>query len=287
MKSGFITVIGLPNSGKSSLVNKLVNEHVSIVTAKPQTTRKRTLGIISEKDKYQMVFVDTPGFIEAEAGLNKFLKSELDQALKDINVVIATIYPKEFRGVEKPWALRATEHFKTPVIYVATQVDREMPDLEKWKYWTDKHIYLTSSVTGNGLDQLKEKILELLPEGPEYYDPEIYTNQTLRELSSEIVRKNCFESLHQEIPYGLAVNIRDFEEGNMYRVHADIVIARENHKAMVIGQKGAMLKRIGTASRLEMEKSFGQKVFLQLHVVVKDQWMKNAQWLEELGYGKQ
>ncbi len=286
-KSGFVTIIGTPNAGKSSLMNKLVQEEVSIVTAKPQTTRKRTLGIAAEKDKYQMIFVDTPGFIEGATGLNQFLKSELDESFKDVNVIIATIAPWEFNDDKKPWSVFVAEKLSTPVIYVATQTDKRLPTFEKWSKWSDKPLISTSSYDGKGVDELRDQILYLLPDGPEYYDMEIYTNQTLREMSSEVIRKHCFDNLHQEVPYGLAVNIRDFEEGAPYRIHADIVLARDNHKGMVIGQKGQMLKKIGSDSRQELEKNFGTSVFLKLHVVVKEQWTKNRQWMEELGYAKQ
>lgn len=285
MKSGFITVIGLPNAGKSSLVNKITQENVSIVTSKPQTTRKRTLGIMSEKDKYQMVFIDTPGFVEGDKGLNKFLKQELDESFKGIQIVVATIGPWEFKTDQKPWSVEVAEKIKTQVIFVATQADVRAPDMEKWKTWSGQELLVTSVKTGQGIEQLKEKILELLPEGPEYYDPETYTDQTMRELSSEIIRKHCFENLHQEVPYGLAIDLRDFKEDHVYKIHADIILARESHKPMVIGQGGQMLKRIGTNARKEMEKSFGHGVFLKLHVVVKDQWIKDEQRLKELGYG--
>lgn len=285
MKSGFVTVIGVPNAGKSSLVNALVGEEVSVVTSKPQTTRRRTLGILAEPNEYQIVFVDTPGFIEnAQGELNAFLMKELDNSLRDIQVVIAAVAPWELRQEGKPWALTLGEKIQTPVIYVSTQSDIKLPDMEKWTSLTDKPLLLTSAVSGQNLDELKKQILNLLPTGEAYYDMDIYTNQTLRELSSEIIRKNCFESLHQEVPYGLAINIRDFKEEKIFKIHADIVLNRESHKSMVIGQGGQMIKKIGTLSRQAMEKQFDQSVFLKLNVVVKPQWMKNKMLMEELGY---
>lgn len=291
-KSGFVTVIGVPNSGKSSLVNALVKESVSIVTPKPQTTRKRTLGILTKPDECQIVFIDTPGVIEAgskkslsEAGLNQFLNNELQEALQDVDVVVGTIAPWELESDEIPWVLRIKDSVKAPLILTATQADRKL-NLSKWQKWmaSGEELLLTSSQSGLNLDKLMDKIQLELSEGPQYYDAEIFTPQTMRDLSAEMVRKYCFQLLHQEIPYGLGVIIREFEEKNIYKINADIVISKESHKGMVIGQGGQLLKKIGTLARQEMEKTFDKKVFLQLHVVVKPHWIKDKKWLEEFGY---
>jgi GTPase len=288
-KSGYVTVAGVPNAGKSSLVNAMVGEPVSIVTAKPQTTRKRTLGILTEPDKHQVVFIDTPGVINSTAGLNPYLKEELDKAMEGIDAVIAAIAPWEFKQSEKPWVLTALESVKVPVIFVSTQADRlsqpqRIEVIERWKTWTQAPLLFTSATRGLGLPDLKEKILSLLTEGPKYYDEDIYTTQNMRQISTEIVRKQCFELLHQEIPYGLAVVLRTYEAGPMDRIEADIVVNKDSHKGMVIGKGGQMLKMIGTRARLELEKNFGKKIFIKLHVIVKPDWIQDKKWLEELGY---
>ncbi len=286
-KSGFVSVIGLPNAGKSTLVNAWVHEDVSIVTSKPQTTRKRTTGIAAIDDEYQVIFIDTPGFTDDSQGLNPYLKHELDEALKGISLIVAAISPWEMKGDQKPWAVAMTENMKIPVLYLATQFDKGV-DLNLWKKWSDKDIFPTSSKSPESMKLAFDEILKHMPEGPAYYDMDIYTTQTLREMASEVIRKSCFEKLHEEIPYGLGINIREFKEDpKIFRIQADIVLSRDSHKGMVIGQKGQMLKAIGTQARIEMEKAFDQQVFLKLHVVVKPQWTKNPNMLQELGYVSQ
>ena len=291
-KSGYVAVAGIPNAGKSSLVNALVKEPVSIVTAKPQTTRKRTLGILTKPDEYQIVFVDTPGVIESREGLNPFLKAELSEGIKDVDAIIACIAPWEFEGAEAPWILKTFMNSSSKIFWVATQSDKHGSKqfknteqvMERWNQWTTTlDLLITSSRNGQGLLELEDLLLEVIPEGPQYYDPELYTPQTLRDITAEVVRKSCFEMLHQEIPYGLAVVVRTFKEGPLCKIEADILISRESHKGMVIGRGGEMLKNIGVRSRYELEKVFRQKIFLKLHVVVKP-WLKDPRLLEELGY---
>ena len=291
-KSGFAGVIGVPNAGKSSIVNKLVNESVSIVTNKPQTTRKRTLGILTKENQYQIIFVDTPGVIESEKGLNRFLRSELENSFRDVDIVIAAIAPWEFGSVEMPWSLKMALELKNKkVIYIATQSDKSFKTrdqlMQRWTEWTGVSslpLLFTSSITGEGLDTMLAEIVGYLPAGPLYYDVDTFTPQSMRDLATEIIRKHCFEKLHQEIPYGLAVLLRTFEEGEkLYKIEADIIVARDGHKGMVIGQGGTSLKSIGTAARMDLEKFFERKVFLKLHVVSKP-WMDNKSLMEELGY---
>lgn len=285
-RSGFISVIGVPNAGKSSLVNSLVKESVSIVTAKPQTTRKRTLGVLTRSDRFQMIFTDTPGVIDSELGLNKFLRQELTEALKHVDVVVAAVAPWEFNQSEKPWVLQIKDKIRGPVIFIATQTDKFQVPLDKWTAWAGPEIPLlkTSSKTGEGLDVLLERILQYLPEHPPYYDEEIFTPQTMREIAAETIRKHAFEMLHQEVPYGMAVHVQRFQEGSLHQIEADIIVSRHSHKGMVIGQGGRVLKQIGTRARYELEKIFEVKIYLKLHVVVKPDWMNDKNWMQELGY---
>lgn len=291
-KSGFVGVIGVPNAGKSSLVNKLVKESVSIVTSKPQTTRKRTLGILTAENQYQVVFVDTPGVIDSDKGLNTFLKKELQNTFNDVDVVIAAVAPWEFESLDAPWVVKAAMALKDKkVFFISTQSDKIAKSreeiLQAWTQWTgvsNHTLFFTSSRTGEGLETLITEITSSLPNGPLYYDIETFTPQSMRDLATEVIRKYCFERLHQEIPYGLAVLLRTFEEGEkLYKLEADIIVMKESHKGMVIGQGGASLKSIGTLARVELERLFNTKVFLKLHVVTKP-WIGNKNLMEELGY---
>lgn len=291
-RSGFISVVGIPNAGKSSLVNALVEESVSIVSHKPQTTRKRTTGIYSD-NAVQMIFVDTPGMTESAHGLNLFLKEELKKALEDdVDVVVGLIAPWEFAKKEKPWVLTALSGVSKPVLFVVSQADGEFGKPGKvkefqsqWQEWgAPQDLLFTSSKTKKGLDTLNKELKNLLPVGPAYYDAEIYTTQTMRELAAEEVRKHCFDCLHQEVPYGLAVDIQSFKEGPIIKIAADIIISKPGHKAIVIGKGGKQLKEIGQRARLSLEKIFDSKVFLKLHVVVKPNWLKDRLMLEGLGY---
>jgi GTP-binding protein Era len=302
-RSGYITLVGVPNAGKSSLVNALVKESVSIVTSKPQTTRKRTMGILTEPEKFQMIFVDTPGVIESNDGLNPYLKNELTRALEDVDVIVCAIGPWEFKNKDKPWAIKLGQTLNPAPLYVLTQTDtlkggpEQLEEVEnKFKSYFEKNpppLLRTSSRTSLGLVVLKKLILERLPEGPQYYDTDIFTPQTMREISAEIIRKHCFEQLHQELPYGLAVLVQGYDEGGqrgsqsnqIIKISADILVSRESHKPMVIGKGAQVLKQIGVRSRFELEKLTGQKIFLKLHVVVKQNWLKDKTYMEELGYG--
>ncbi|MCC6278330.1 MAG: GTPase Era [Oligoflexia bacterium] len=293
-KSGFVTVIGVPNAGKSTLVNALVGESVSIVTAKPQTTRKRTIGILNQENVGQAVFVDTPGMIEKDEGLNSFLKSEIEESLKSVDCLVCLIAPWEWSLDQQPWAIQVAQSQKfSRIIYVASQHDRlKHPDesyRNKLKLWTSASSELefvsVQSQKAEGLKSLTTKIFEALPEHPAYYSDELFTTQTLRELASEQVRASCFELLNQEIPYGIAIQCQSFEEGEkIFKIEADIVLSKESHKGIAIGKGGAMLKAIGTRARMNLEKQFSTKVFLKLHVKVRTHWMKDNHWLQELGY---
>jgi GTP-binding protein Era len=292
-RSGFASIVGVPNAGKSSLLNALLKESVSIVTKKPQTTRKRTLGVLTEDDKYQVVFVDTPGVVEADTDLNSFLKEELQKSFDDVDLVVCAMAPWELKAPDTiPWCLSLSSNLKKKkFVYIVTHADR-LTDEKRAEISSklgsvglgDEFIF-TSVVTGEGLGTLKERIVAELEEGPAFYDSEIYTTQTMRELVAETVRKHCFELLHQEVPYGLGVVVRSFKEGKVTEIEADVVLSRESHKPMVIGKGGAMLKAIGTASREEIEQRFGFKVYLKLFVQVRQNWQSRKDWMSEMGYG--
>lgn len=287
-KSGFVALVGVPNAGKSSLVNRLVGESVSVVTAKPQTTRFRTFGILNGDD-YQVVWIDTPGIVENAKGLNPILKEELKEALKDVDVVVAAVAPWELKSQETPWILTHWEGLKDKAILIITQSDKisledRVQFIKICEVMFGRTPLFTSSVTEHGLSDLKNDVIKLLKPGPKFFEDDIYTPQTMREIAAEVIRKYCFEFLHQEVPYGLTVIVREFLEKPIYEISADIIVSKSSHKGIVIGKGGASLKNIGSSSRHELERLLGRKVFLKLHVIVRENWIQDRSILRESGF---
>lgn len=292
IKSGFVGIIGQPNAGKSSFLNRMVAEKVSIVTAKPQTTRRRSLGIINDEN-YQIVFVDAPGMIKNNKKLNTFLQAELDDVIKTSDVLLAVLSIDE-ESVEsideiiklinqsgKPWCAFIN---KTDIGQKAhrTQIIRDKVKEAGGVAFTGT----CSHDEGVPKSDIIEYIVSKLPESTApLYDPELFTPHSVRELAVEIVREKCFEILHQEVPYGLAVRIAKFDEGGkLPKISFEIIIEKESHKAIVIGKAGATLKEIGTQARKDIEKLMQEKVFIDMHVVVKENWTTDTRILENLGY---
>jgi GTP-binding protein Era len=296
MKAGFIGVIGQPNAGKSSLVNALVKEKVSIVTEKPQTTRRRVLGILTEPDVAQYVFVDSPGILREQKGLNGFLALEAHDVMNSSDVLLGVLSLDE----EKPESLQAVLDFlkqgKKPTAFVIHKMDitdlhRRLPKIKEMiaKDFPNAPIFEISSKSMNGNEKKKmlTALAEMLPESPApLYEVDLFTPHSKRELVAEIIREKCFEILYQEIPYQIAVQIGKFDESDplMLRIWADVWVSRESHKPIVIGAKGANLKQIGTLARKEMEAILDAKVFLSLNVTVKEDWYLNPRKMKDLGY---
>jgi GTP-binding protein Era len=290
-RAGFVGLIGLPNSGKSTLMNALVGEKVSIVTSKPQTTRRRVMGLVSG-DNYQFVFVDAPGVVRAKSGLNMFLREEAFDvaAQSDLLLVILNVDEKDPEQLDEIVKI-AVESGKP---WVALINKTDLPEIHRPQILRDKlekhGVPIIHGSAKEDPESLREKVIEqILPrlpfsDGP-LYDAELYTLSSVKELSCEIVREKCFETLHQEVPFGLAVRILKFdEEGPIIRIFAEILVSKENHRGIVIGKGGQALKTIGTEARKEIEKLVGQKVFLDLQVASKKDWQKNPGVMRELGY---
>jgi GTP-binding protein Era len=291
-KAGFIGVIGLPNSGKSTLLNKLVGEKVSIVTAKPQTTRRRVMGVVSEED-YQIVFVDAPGIVSASSGLNKFLEEEAHDVISQSDALLVVLNIDEDKMERLEQVIALAKESKRPWLAFINKTD--LPLIHRPQIVRDLLTPLNVPIMqGSALketEELKQSMLEqLLPMVPEskgpMYDKELYTLSTTRDLASEILREKCFENLHQEVPFGLAVKILRYDEENsdVVMLHSEIVVAKENHRPIVIGREGSGIKKIGTEARKEIEKLIGRKVYLDLKVTSKRNWQKNPGFMKELGY---
>lgn len=291
-RAGFVGLIGLPNSGKSTLMNALVGEKVSIVTSKPQTTRRRVMGLLNGED-HQIVFVDAPGVVRASSGLNMFLKEEATDVISQSDVLIAVLNIDEKSAEHLDEIIKLVKESGKPWIALIHKTD--LPQVHRPQILRDKVSDLGVPVMqGSALNEgkvLKEILLEhlvrMLPEaeGP-MYDAELYTLSTTRELCSEIIREKCFENLHQEVPFGLAVKILKFieDEGPTIRIHSEILVAKENHRAIVIGRGGEILKKIGVEARKEIEQLVGRKIYLDLRVASKQGWQKNPGMMKELGY---
>lgn len=293
-RAGFIGLIGLPNSGKSTIMNKLVGEKVSIVTAKPQTTRRRMVGIVN-KDEMQAIFVDAPGVVKAHAGLNLFLRDEAMDVITQSDVLIAVLNIDESNVENLDEIIGLAQESRKPWLAVIHKTDLAQihrPQILRQRLEAlGVPVVQGSSLTEKDSASLCESILAgvqpLLPEaeGPLFED-DLYTTANVRELCAEIIRERCFENLHQEIPFGLAVKILAFieDEGPLVRIHAEIIVAKENHQPIVIGRDAQVIKKIGSEARKEMVQLIGRKVFLDLKVATKKNWQKNPLFMKDLGY---
>ncbi len=291
-QAGFVGLIGMPNSGKSTLMNLLVGEKVSIVTNKPQTTRRRAMGIVNGAN-YQAVFVDAPGLVQATAGLNLFLREEALDVISHCDVLVAVLNIDEYRAENLDEIVKLVQESRRPWVAVIHKTD--LPQLHRPQIIRDKLESLkvpvvqgSSVVEGESLkESLMAAIAPLLPKSEKpLYEADLYTLSSTRDLCAEIVREKCFEQLHQEIPYGLAVKIMRFveDDGPTVRIEAEIFVAKENHRPIVIGKGGSVLKNIGTEARKEMQTLIGRKIYLDLKVTSKPNWQKSSGTMKELGY---
>lgn len=292
-KSGYVALIGAPNVGKSTLLNGFLKEKISITAPKPQTTRNRILGILTEPG-FQIVFVDTPGIHRARDEFNKALVETALVALNDADAVCFVIEVPETDREINAFILDNLAKVETPVILVINKIDllRSKSDLLPVMQRYDalgKFVAIVpiSAAGGEGVDRLQGEILRALPEGPLYYPEEYVTDQPERFLAAEMIREKVFHLLRQEVPYAVAVTVERFTEnagGNRIDIEAAIHVERDSQKAILIGKKGQMLKEIGKQARQEIEKFLGCHVFLGLFVRVQKDWRKDPRALAEFGY---
>lgn len=292
-RAGFLGLIGQPNAGKSTLMNFLVEEKVSIVSSKPQTTRRRVLGLWSS-DEGQIVFVDAPGLIKAEKGLNGFLAKEAQEVINQSDALLAVVSLDESKAENAEAVIDMVASSNKPWLGVITKSDLAekehriliLKDMIEKKGGKALQIANTKDFQEDRQVLLME-CLDLLPESPApLYDIELFTPDTVKSLVSEVIREKCFEFAHEEVPYGIAVRILKFDEGAVPvpKIYAEILVAKENHKSILIGKQGQTIKKIGTLARQEIEKIMGEKVYLELTVSFKENWFKNESIMKELGY---
>ncbi|MDR0687429.1 MAG: GTPase Era [Prevotellaceae bacterium] len=288
-KSGFVNIIGNPNVGKSTLMNALVGERLSIITSKAQTTRHRIMGIVSGSD-FQIVYSDTPGILSPRYRMQEAMMKFVGTALADADVIVYVTDVVEQADKHADYIKRLNS-LTIPVIVVVNKVDLATPEklealVEQWHEMAPRAlIFPASALEKFNLDVLSKKLLELLPEGEAYYDKDAFTDKNLRFFASEIIREKILLSYSKEIPYSAEVAIEEFkEEEKIYRISAVIYVARESQKGIIIGHQGKMLKKVGTEARKDMEDFFEKKVFLQTFVKVNPNWRDSDRKLKEFGY---
>lgn len=293
MRAGFIGLIGLPNAGKSSLMNAIIGEKVAIVSPLPQTTRRRVRGVLTT-EQGQIVFVDSPGFVgENPKGLNQFLAKEFYDVVAGSDALLVLVAPDEDRlGMQKA-LVEAALHSHKPCLFVMSKSDQpQTPKSIEMVDFLRAHGVEPVSISANWSAEKIHGILipALLPLVPSVsaplYDPDIFTLERTRDLAAEMIREQAFLHLKQEVPYGVAVRILSFDESSpkLTKIIAEILVMKANHKKIVIGHGGQTIKAIGMGARLQIEQLLGTKVFLDLQVICREHWTKRSEILKELGY---
>jgi len=296
-RAGFAAIVGRPNVGKSTLLNRLLGQKLAIVSPKPQTTRSRILGIVTRPD-LQVALLDTPGLHTARGGLNERL---VDQALRTMAEADLALFLIEAGTPAIDTATRkALEQVKSahkPTVLVVNKIDTTpraqlLPLIDRWRGEHDfSEVYPLSALTGENVDGLIAALARHLPEGPPLFPPDVWTDVPERDLCAELIREQIFQQTEQEVPYSAAVLIEEFDESErekgprgLVRIAATVLVERDSQKAIVIGRGGARLKQIGTKAREQMERLLGCKVFLELHVRVEKDWTRTARGLRRAGY---
>ena len=285
--SGFISILGRPNAGKSTLLNTLVGSKIAIVTDKPQTTRNRIQGVLN-RSCAQIIFLDTPGIHKPDSRINQKMMAEVREALRGCDLLLLLVDASRPFGRGDQYALELARRAGRPSFLLLNKIDlladkrNLLPLIEQYRQRHDfAEILPVSALTGDGLETLVERIIAALPEGPQYFPPDHLTDQPARFLASEIVREKIIRMTRQELPYATMVLVDRFQEKpGLLRIYATVYVEREGQKGVIIGARGERLKRIGTLAREELEKLFGQKVYLELHVKVRPGWRESRQFLQ-------
>lgn len=290
-KAGFVNIIGNPNVGKSTLMNALLGEKLSIITPKAQTTRHRILGL-ANSDDYQIVFSDTPGVLQPGYKLQEYMMRAVNNTMTDADIfIVMTDIQQDF---DHPELLEQIKNAGVPVLLLINKIDLSDMDhvvakSEQWKQRFPEWLVLPISALENfNIDQVLNKIIELLPLSPPYFPKDELTDRPQRFFVAEIVREKILMNYQKEIPYSVEVVVESFkEEGGVVRIRCIIYVSRESQKGIIIGHKGSMLKKVGTEARMDIEKFLDQKTFLELHVKVNKNWRENDTQLRRFGYSDQ
>jgi GTP-binding protein Era len=293
-KSGFVTLIGRPNVGKSTLMNQLIGMKIAITSNKPQTTRNRIQTVYTD-EKGQIIFLDTPGIHKAKNKLGEYMVTVAERTLNEVDVVLWLVEPTTFIGAGERHIAEQLKKTKTPVVLVINKIDTVKKEeiltfIEAYKDVCDfAEIVPVAAINGENTDTLLEVIFKYLPEGPKYYDEDTVTDQPERQIVAELIREKALRRLDDEIPHGIAVAIEQMKtrrHGHIVDIDATIVCERDSHKGIIIGKQGSMLKAIGTDARIEIENLLDMKVNLKLWVKVKKDWRDSDFLMKNYGYNK-
>ena len=294
-KSGFVTIIGRPNVGKSTLMNHLIGQKIAITSNKPQTTRNRIQTVYTDMERGQIVFLDTPGIHQAKNKLGEYMVNVAEHTLSEVDVIIWLVEPSTFIGAGEQHIIKQLKKTKTPVILIINKVDTV--EREKILEYIDAYrkvfdfaeIVPASALREQNLDTVVDVIFKYLPYGPMFYDEETVTDQPERAIVAEIIREKALHALDDEIPHGIAVYIDRMKERrgqNIIDIDATIVCERDSHKGIIIGKGGSMLKKIGSNARYEMERLLDTQVNLKLWVKVRKDWRDSELMMKNFGYNK-
>lgn len=290
-KSGFITIIGRPNVGKSTLSNEIMGEKLSIVSSKPQTTRKNIQSILNSED-YQIIFVDTPGMHKPKHKLGEYMVKLAKDSLREVDLIIFITTPDVEVGRGDKYILDQLKETDVPVFLVLNKIDETTQErlAETLKNYSEEfnfaEIIPISALKGKNVDKLKELMVSYMPEGPKYYPEDMITDSEEKFIVAETIREKALRLLSEEVPHGIAVDVTSMkrDEKGIYHISADILCEKDSHKGIIIGKKGSMLKKISTYARQDIEKFLGEKVYLEVWVKVRKDWRDSSNLLKELGY---
>ena len=289
-KAGFVTLIGRPNVGKSTLMNHLIGQKIAITSNKPQTTRNRIQTVLTTEEG-QIVFLDTPGIHKAKNKLGDYMVNVAERTLEEVDVILWLVEPTDYIGAGERHIIEQLKKTKTPVILVINKIDTVKRDsllafIDTYRKELDfREIVPVSALKGDNTEELVKCIFQYLPYGPAFYDEDTVTDQPMRQIVAELIREKALRLLEDEIPHGIAVSIESMKEkGKICHIEATIVCERESHKGIIIGKGGQMLKKIGSAARPEIEDLLEMQVNLQLWVKVKKDWRDSDFLMKNFGY---
>ena len=291
--SGFVTIVGRPNVGKSTLLNEIMGEKLSIVSNKPQTTRNNIQTILTGED-HQIVFVDTPGIHKPKHKLGEYMVNSAKDSIKEVDLVLFLINPDEEIGRGDKFIIETLKNQKAPVFLVVNKIDEFTQDrvaqtLQMYSQEMDfKEIIPISALKGKNVDKLISLMVDAMPEGPKYYPDDMITDVQERFVVSEIIREKALRTLREEIPHGIAVDIIQMKQSpsGTWHIEVDMLCEKDSHKGIIIGKNGQCLKKIGESARYEIERFLHEKVNLKIWVKVRKEWRDNQNLLKELGYKK-